>query len=458
MTAQKFFSFLPPFTHSGASSEEAFSSSLLQIGFEASTNAVRPHERQEFLEEQRLVQEIFPTPSLRNLQNASVCSASEFFNNIKTAEGVESHHKDFYINLVVLLHAFNLAPESNSALRTKLVVRILNYCYKFSTYHSLATVRYSTNPVQEEDWEAEGCYHRCEDTNLRNGFSNALSRILKIPVKNIKPVTSPQVHSLLKRNYVLQNNSRVLSWKDGGALFADEENSSEKNESYFSIFPNISELILHAMSVSPRSLYFDISESLALLAKSIKNPQEVGFFIKTIQNFLIDVIEYGVSERIKSESSYFEKKDDNEKRIYFDDKFKNMIIDVCEKIVIGGVFKINNQYVLYNGKLPVFKYFNGDVFQKNEILSASEMIKKMKDAHSRFSEIPIYDEKLRDASSFRAGFTPSPIFIMESWFGFCGGIESIFSDLGIKKENILCFTNKDKKFSVEQIANFSSFS
>ena len=360
--------------------------------------------------EKSLIEKIYGSSSSVSAQDVSTKKITEFFKNIKTSPHIEPHYKDFYINLAVLNHGLKQLPKSEKSLRTKLAVRILNYAYKFSTRHSLTALQYSSNPIQRKDWKDDGGYHRFDDTHLKREFCRALAKWLRMPEQNIKPVTSKGIHSLIKRNYVAHNNFNVCKWEDGGVIDFPSAQTQKSSAPFSSKFPNIAEAMLQIMSLDKRCLYFDISDNLEQLSQHPIQPKEAGLYIQTFQIYLRDVIEYGVLEKIKTEPQYIQKEIDEERNAYVEARLKELMAHVDKNVMIGGMLKIGNQHVLYNGKLvDPESSSHPSSFSTTGPITSGELKKMRVMRPPKLQSLQDDDIEYRKTAGIKWGFVPSPV-------------------------------------------------
>jgi hypothetical protein len=374
---------------------------------------------------------------------------AQFFDDIRVFPQIGGQHRNFYINLTMLLRALQQLPKDALALRTRLAARILNYGYKFSTRSPETVQLGSGNPIQAQDWKNGAFYHRTDATNLYIEFSKALAHTLRIPRHQLTAVTGMGIHALVQRNHVLHGQKNVCTWQDGGALEASPE--AIRVQAFAANFPNIAQAMLQIMSPDARCLTVDISENLAQLAQNCTSPREVGLGVHTLQNYVRDVIAYGVLERVKA--------DDTLDDAAVQAKVQEVMAYVDDKIMLSGMLKIGRQHVLYQGLLgDAASDVPAAVFQGAQVMSVGEL--KKKHAASEAPERPGGSEPEKSTPAYDSmlgGFVPPPLFIMESWFEMAGNIEPIFRALGLETRVVFELPRASQDLPLPFFKSFGDF-
>ncbi len=374
---------------------------------------------------------------------------AQFFDGIEVRGNIAEQHRNFYINLAVMGRVLAQVPKHEVDLRTQLAARILNYGYKFATRDPGTVHLYGGNPIQSDDWKNDAYYNRSDKTRLKLEFSKALASALNMPKHQITAVTSTGIHELVKRYHVAHGQTNVCAWQDGSAA---------QDASFAAEFPNIAQAILQVMSPDERCLYLDISDNLAQLAGNFQSPRDTGVCIQTFKKYVRDVIEYGVVEHVKADETL-------EPRAV-QAQVEKIMARVDDKVMLGGMLKIGNQHVLYQGKMgdPVPSK-QAVALQNGGLLMSLDRLKKIKAQPdgpdvTEPPEVPspaLTPEASIEHVGIMGGFVPPPILLMENWFQMVGDTEPILRALSIETRAVFDPDQKNQDLALTFFDSFESF-
>jgi len=352
--------------------------------------------------------------------SAHVQRVMDFFNNIKLkdtkAGNVGDGHKDFYINMKVLSDAMKKLPPEDTETRNRLGMRMLGYLYKYSVPHPVDPA-HPVNPMQT----TQDLYYRDPKPNrpaIRNGFTDYIADKLKMENSKLSLVNVARAQERLKQECILPSNPDFFSWKDGGRL---DEIDEASHTGFQEKFPNISEVMELIEKEGKKNIYLDIGEAVRLNWEHVQNPYDITLLFKTLESFVHDVFQYGLSQHLGEK--YADIANSTERRAKIQEEMQRAMQKVRARIVVGTVFKMGNQVLIYNGRIA-------DPDQEIPGEKKSTLRPWSRTVPFWFLEA---GEMEWDRSPLnRAGFFPTPQAVMENWLLANEDVSSVLEKMHVE--------------------------